>query len=255
MVRPERAARGDAWDSQIKKQIHDCVLFVPLISAHTNARLEGYFRREWNLATRRQLDMAHDAHFLLPVVIDQTREADARVPEEFLRTQWTWLPGGVTPPAFASRVRQLLGMDLAPLLSAKATATGVVEPSTRSAGSVRRSDTSLMRRFALPLIALLMVLGGGAFWYFQGASDAPSAKPAPATAMSVVPVAPDHKSIAVLPFVDMSAEKNQEYMSDGIAEELLNLLAQVPDLKLSGADGFRLPLRGKTSTSRKLRRN
>ena len=36
----------------------------------------------------------------------------------------------------------------------------------------------------------------------------------------------------MLPFADMSAEKNQEYMSDGIAEELLNLLAQVPDLKV-----------------------
>ena len=36
----------------------------------------------------------------------------------------------------------------------------------------------------------------------------------------------------MLPFADMSAEKNQEYMSDGMAEELLNLLAQVPDLKV-----------------------
>ena len=44
--------------------------------------------------------------------------------------------------------------------------------------------------------------------------------------------APDAKSIAVLPFVDMSADKDQEYMSDGIAEELLNLLAKVPDLKV-----------------------
>lgn len=40
------------------------------------------------------------------------------------------------------------------------------------------------------------------------------------------------KSIAVLPFVDMSTDKDQEYMSDGIAEELLNLLAKVPDLRV-----------------------
>ncbi len=40
------------------------------------------------------------------------------------------------------------------------------------------------------------------------------------------------KSIAVLPFADMSETKNQEYFADGIAEELLNLLAQVPDLKV-----------------------
>src|SRR6188768_3964841 len=75
---------GDAWDSQIKKQIHDCALFLPLISAHTNARIEGYFRREWNLAKRRLLDRADDAAFLVPVVIDETRDGDARVPEEFL---------------------------------------------------------------------------------------------------------------------------------------------------------------------------
>jgi TolB-like protein/Flp pilus assembly protein TadD len=41
-----------------------------------------------------------------------------------------------------------------------------------------------------------------------------------------------NRSIAVLPFVDMSAEQDQEYMSDGIAEELLNLLAKIPDLRV-----------------------
>ena len=40
------------------------------------------------------------------------------------------------------------------------------------------------------------------------------------------------KSIAVLPFVDMSPGKDQEYMSDGIAEELLNLLAKIPQLRV-----------------------
>ncbi len=41
-----------------------------------------------------------------------------------------------------------------------------------------------------------------------------------------------NKSIAVLPFVDMSQDKDQEYMSDGIAEELLNLLARIPELRV-----------------------
>ena len=36
---------GDAWDRQIREQIHDCRLFIALISAHTEARDEGYFRR------------------------------------------------------------------------------------------------------------------------------------------------------------------------------------------------------------------
>ena len=52
-----------------------------------------------------------------------------------------------------------------------------------------------------------------------------------ATAIAA-PAVPD-KSIAVLPFVDMSADKDQEYMSDGLAEELLNLLAQIPALHVT----------------------
>ncbi len=40
------------------------------------------------------------------------------------------------------------------------------------------------------------------------------------------------KSIAVLPFADMSAMHDQEYMSDGIAEELLNLLVKIPELRV-----------------------
>jgi TIR domain len=45
---------GDAWDRQIRKQIHDCALFIPVISSHSQARLEGYFRREWKLAADRR---------------------------------------------------------------------------------------------------------------------------------------------------------------------------------------------------------
>ena len=41
---------GDAWDASIRRQIKECMLFVPVISANTQAREEGYFRRESNLA-------------------------------------------------------------------------------------------------------------------------------------------------------------------------------------------------------------
>ena len=47
------------------------------------------------------------------------------------------------------------------------------------------------------------------------------------------PSAAGEKSVAVLPFVDMSAEGDQEYFSDGLTEELMNALAQVPELKVS----------------------
>jgi TolB-like protein/tetratricopeptide (TPR) repeat protein len=57
-----------------------------------------------------------------------------------------------------------------------------------------------------------------------GSSAAPAATPgAPAIA---------DNSIAVLPFVNMSSDKEQDYFSDGLSEELLNLLAQVPQLRV-----------------------
>ncbi len=44
----------------------------------------------------------------------------------------------------------------------------------------------------------------------------------------------DAKSVAVLPFVDMSEGKDQEYFSDGITEEILNALTRIEDLKVAG---------------------
>ena len=41
-------------------------------------------------------------------------------------------------------------------------------------------------------------------------------------------------SIAVLPFANMSADKENEYFSDGLAEEIINVLANVPGLKVAG---------------------
>jgi TolB-like protein/Tfp pilus assembly protein PilF len=48
---------------------------------------------------------------------------------------------------------------------------------------------------------------------------------------AAVPIA--EQSIAVLPFVNMSSDKEQEYFSDGITEELLNLLAKIPQLQVT----------------------
>ena len=108
---------GDAWDASIRRQIKDCALFVPIISANTQARVEGYFRREWNLAASRTLDMADDQPFLLPVVIDATLDASARVPEKFRDVQWTHLPAGAAPNAFAAHVQRLLSDGDAPARS------------------------------------------------------------------------------------------------------------------------------------------
>ena len=103
---------GDAWDAKIRGQIGSCALFLPLISANTQARLEGYFRLEWKLAAQRTHTMADEKAFLLPILLDATRDAEAKVPPEFKTVQWTKLPGGETTPAFAARVKKLMSGDV-----------------------------------------------------------------------------------------------------------------------------------------------
>jgi len=83
-------------------------------------------------------------------------------------------------------------------------------------------------RSELAILTLLFLLGGGIFWYFQRASETSTATSPTPTAAAL----PTDASIAVLPFVNMSSDKEQEYFADGISEELLNLLAQVPELRV-----------------------
>ena len=130
---------GDAWDQKIRRQIRECDYFMPLISANTEARHEGYFRREWRLAVERTLDMADDHLFLLPIVIDGTDESRARVPEKFLAVQWLRLPGGQASPALEALCRRLVSGDTtsapvarrgapAPVLSARQTSAMLAFP-------------------------------------------------------------------------------------------------------------------------------
>src|ERR1700683_4246350 len=102
---------GDVWDQSIRKQIKACALFIPVISRHTHERDEGYFRLEWKLAVDRSHLMTGNKAFLLPVVIDDTRDDDENVPDRFREVQWTRLPAGETPPAFVQRVQRLISPE------------------------------------------------------------------------------------------------------------------------------------------------
>ncbi len=169
---------GDAWDQKIRRQIRECALFVPIISAATQARTEGYFRLEWRLADQRTHLMGRNKAFLVPVCVDQTPDAGADVPDSFLAVQWTRLPGGETPPSVAEHVRRLL-------------------------------------------------TGGGAT---QPRATAP-ALTAPRLADAAPAVAGN--SVAVLAFANLSNDAENEFFSDGISEELINVLVRVPSLKVS----------------------
>lgn len=105
---------GDVWDKKIRQRIRECDYFMAVISAQTEARHEGYFRREWRLAVERTLDMADDHTFLLPVVIDGTEQSTARVPERFLAVQWLKVPNGISTPSLKALCSRLLSGSPAP---------------------------------------------------------------------------------------------------------------------------------------------
>ena len=99
---------GDAWDQKIRRQIKDCAFFLPVISATTNARREGYFRREWKLAADRTYDLDDELPFLVPVLIDVTAEDTAHVPEKFKEVQWSRVVTADELKKFVDHVAQLV---------------------------------------------------------------------------------------------------------------------------------------------------
>ncbi|MFM8334462.1 MAG: TIR domain-containing protein, partial [Opitutaceae bacterium] len=211
---------GDTWDQKIRSQIRSCALFVPIVSAQTEARSEGYFRREWRLAVDRTHDMAANRAFIVPVVIDDTRESGAAVPEEFMRYQWTRLVQGVPTAEFIAQIRRLLEAPAKPPAPAARAAT-VPAPTV----STRRRPGSLL---VIGAVAAAVIAAGVYFALRRDSTGRTVTATPPATA-----VAGSDKSVAVLAFTDLSEKRDSAYFSDGISEELLNVLAKVPGLRVA----------------------
>jgi adenylate cyclase len=184
---------GDAWDAAIRRQIRECALFIPLISSNTDARGEGYFRLEWKLAVERSHLMADDQPFLMPLVIDDTREDLARVPDRFRERQWMRLHDGAVPAEHITQLLRLCVQDAA--MAAEPPETAASNAAARSAppGNAPR--------------------------------DTGTRTPAAAPATSSVRL-----GVCVLPFANMSGEAEQEYFSDGITEDIITDLSKVSAL-------------------------
>jgi TolB-like protein/Flp pilus assembly protein TadD len=136
-------------------------------------------------------------------------------------------------------------------------------------GAQRVSGTEIV------ILALLLAIGGGLLWRFERATPA-TASPyaaqrnpgtitpdsvagATSSGLRVAASVPIHaqaspipaKSVAVLPFVNMSGDPKNDYFSDGITEEILDALAQVPNLKVAARTSA-FAFKGKAEDLRKV---
>jgi TolB-like protein/cytochrome c-type biogenesis protein CcmH/NrfG len=135
------------------------------------------------------------------------------------------LPAGAASPAFLDRVSHLLSPAASP--------AAATPPRPLASGDAAMGR----RRSLLALIAVLALIGVG-YWLAdtlvlskRPIAAAPEFSPKGQSSAPEQAAAPE-KSIAVLPFLDISEKKDQEYFSDGLSEELIDLLAKTPGLEV-----------------------
>src|SRR3954471_19704984 len=112
----------------------------------------------------------------------------------------------------------------------------------------RKSKRSLL---FIPAAAGLLIIALLAAWWLMERSG----KTPPSAATHAAPAAPanapDQKSVAVLPFVNMSDDKGSEYFSDGISEELLTILQKVPGMHVAARTSA-FSFKGKNVTAQEI---
>ena len=135
---------------------------------------------------------------------------------EYFLNESQWIEGGGSDAAIAQLVGAV-GQHLAP-----GTAGSPSNANHASAG--HRKGAMSQRAWVIAAVVVAVLLAGGYFLV----DEAWRAKPATVGSTAVI----SDKSIAVLPFADMSEKKDQEYFADGMAEEILDLLARIPGLKV-----------------------
>ena len=227
---------GDAWDQSIRKQIKECVLFVPVISENTNAREEGYFRLEWKLAVDRSHLMADSKAFLYPVLLDGCAEASAVVPDAFRARQWTRVSDAESVTAFAKRAAAIVsGSSADRHLAATPSSASTSAPATPLRPATRPSIVQKKSLVTGLIVAVLAVLALLYFrpWQTKGqAQDAVSARPQSGSAEAKVLV----KQVEDLIRDPMTTTRENYVLADEMIQRVLKVDGNVAEYWLLAAN-------------------
>lgn len=123
------------------------------------------------------------------------------------------------------------------------------ESGTRVQSSARRSSKKTPVLIAAAVLVIIASIVGG--WWWSGHSSKHQQSAATQPAPSAPTNAPDQKSVAVLPFVNLSDDKGSEYFSDGVSEELLTVLQKIPGLHVAARTSA-FSFKGKNATAQEI---
>ncbi len=221
-IAPRDVTPGTFYADEIVHAI-DAAKAIVLILSQNAAKSPHVLREVERAASKR--------HPVVSLRIDQ-----APLPaglEYFLNTS-QWLDAGAgdtvrAMPKLVAAVRHAI--------EERATPDSAIAATPTRASNAAGEDWS-PRRIAIVAgsVVIVAIAGLAVYWSWQTArqSAAPRAPTATATTPAAVPaaLAIPEKSVAVLPFADMSEKKDQEYFSDGLSEELIDMLTKIPDLRV-----------------------
>jgi len=234
---PRDVTPGAHYASEIVHAIDSAKAIVLILSQ--DAATSPHVLREIERATSKR-------HPIVTVRVDQ-----APLPAEFeyfLNTsQWLDASGGDATRMMPKLVEAVKSALKAPAATPAAALTSHAPAHSGSARSPKRTAIVVTSLIGLALAGF----AADRLWLssHRTASTPASTKlaSAPAPAASTIP----EKSIAVLPFTDMSEKKDQEYFADGMAEEILDLLAKLPGIRVIGRTSS-FQFKNKTEDLRKI---
>ena len=197
-IAPRNVAPGSLYADEIVGAINDAKVVVLILSAHAVASPHVGKEIERACSKRKR------------IIVLRTDSAPLTRAFEYFLSESQWIDVSTSGmPSALTKLAAAVGY-----VSAAAPQT---IPSPRTGGVAKRAAIA-----AAVAIGAVVAVGLAVHFLAAGRGGGQS---------SAVAVISD-KSIAVLPFVDMSEKKDQEYFGDGMAEEIIDLLAKVPDLRV-----------------------
>jgi TolB-like protein/Tfp pilus assembly protein PilF len=221
-IAPRNVLPGTNYADGIVHAIDESSILVLILSAQAVA--SAHVGRE----IERAVSKRH------PVVALRIDAAPLTAAFEYFLNQSQWIEGGGSDAAIAQLV-SAVGQHLAP-------GSAALPTNANQASAVHRKAAVGRRVWVITAVVVAVLLAGG---YFLDKAWRSKHETTASTAVI------SDKSIAVLPFTDMSEKKDQEYFADGMAEEIIDLLVKIPELKVIGRTSS-FQFKGKTEDLRSI---